>query len=269
MGGGQDADLGRYPWLVNLGFKRGSRSDLLYKCGGTLVGRRWVLTAAHCVTQLPSGFNLAGVRVGEHDLSSREDCSGNICSPPPQNFNVSEVIFHAQYGKPKPFQNDIALIKLDREVEENDFVSAVCLPWWDDEDDYLSGRFGEDEAPVSVAGWGATTRRGGRPAQILQWLGVDVTDGDRCKEIYAERGGVLTDKQICAGGEAGKDSCVGDSGSGLMRSVFLPGDNIDRSQLIGVVSFGPRLCGTKGIPGVYSRVNSYLKWILDTVATHN
>ena len=31
---------------------------------------------------------------------------------------------------------------------------------------------------------------------------------------------MLTNTQICAGGEAGKDSCVGDSGSGLMRLVL-------------------------------------------------
>ena len=62
-----------------------------------------------------------------------------------------------------------------------------------------------------------------------------------------------------------QDSCVGDSGSGLMRSLPNFNTGIDRWDLIGVVSFGPRLCGTEGVPGVYARVNSYLDWILDTV----
>jgi len=62
-----------------------------------------------------------------------------------------------------------------------------------------------------------------------------------------------------------QDSCVGDSGSGLMRSLPDRQRTIDRWDLIGVVSFGPRLCGTEGVPGVYTRVNSYLDWILDTV----
>ena len=97
---------------------------------------------------------------------------------------------------------------------------------------------------------------------------------------------MLTGTQICAGGEAGKDSCVGDSGSGLMRLVLddevsdwsglllAPSDwsmlqvsPFYQSHLIGVVSFGPRFCGTQGVPGVYSRVNSFLDWILDTVDT--
>merc|ERR1712107_912099 len=95
-----------------------------------------------------------------------------------------------------------------------------------------------------------------------------VTDSEDCREIYKKRGGILSDKQICAGGVKGKDSCVGDSGSGLMRSV-LRGDGPEEWDLIGVVSFGPRLCGTAGVPGVYTRVNSYLQWILDTIARIN
>jgi len=261
--GGQDASLGQYPWLVNLGYQRNGAGETLFKCGGSLIGPRHVVTAAHCVTDLPSGFALAVVRVGEHDLASEQDCQSGVCSPEPQDMKVKKIVFHPSYGKPNAFQNDIAVISLEDEVQQNDFVIPVCLPFNDEGLDYLTPEAGEE---VDVAGWGATTETGRRPATVLQFLGVRVTNGTQCKEVYAERGGVLTESQICAGGQKGKDSCVGDSGSGLMRSRRDPSrGGAGRSELIGVVSFGPRLCGTEGVPGVYSRVESFLPWILDTV----
>jgi len=269
--GGQDALMGQYPWLVNLGYRQQGKPATLFKCGGTLIGRQHVLTAAHCVTELPRNFKLEVIRVGEHDLDKDIDCAGEgrnkLCAPPPQDISVEEVIFHKSYGKPKAFQNDIAVIKLARNVTENEFVGPICLPFNDDNEDYLGKRIGADANINEVAGWGATTITGRKPANVLQFLGVDVTDSEECKEIYAERGGVLTEKQICAGGVKGKDSCVGDSGSGLMRSLPDRQRTIDRWDLIGVVSFGPRLCGTEGVPGVYTRVNSYLDWILDTISS--
>ena len=60
---------------------------------------------------------------------------------------LQKVIFHEEYGQPDDYQNDIALIKLDREVgegltgtfnflslynfkaQESSFVGPVCLPW--------------------------------------------------------------------------------------------------------------------------------------------
>jgi len=261
--GGQDAQLGQFPWLVNLGYQQAGAGQTLFKCGGTLIGARHVVTAAHCVTDLPRGFQLTKVRVGEHDLDREQDCDG--CQPP-QDMDIEKVVFHPSYGKPQAFQNDIAVIKLAKNVTEHDLVHPICLPVHDDNDNYLDvGRSGAAEAITEVAGWGATTITGRRPANVLQFLTVNVTDSGECKEIYAERGGVLGEQQICAGGQKGKDSCVGDSGSGLMRSVPDLKTGIDRWDLIGVVSFGPRLCGTEGVPGVYARVNSYLSWLLDTV----
>jgi len=152
--------------------------------------------------------------------------------------------------------------------EINDYVSPICLPYDNDSDNYMTNRMDVDgetrEILTEVAGWGATNKVGRDPADVLQYLGVNVTDTDNCKDIYSKRGGVLNEKQICAGGEKGKDSCVGDSGSALMRSR--PAGFLDQWDIIGVVSFGPRLCGTEGVPGVYTRVNSYIDWILDTVA---
>ena len=62
--------------------------------------------------------------------------------------------------------------------------------------------------------------KGGKPADTLQLLRVDVFDDEKCGAVYKSRGGVITPgDQVCAGGERGKDSCVGDSGSALMRDT--------------------------------------------------
>ena len=91
------------------------------------------------------------------------------------------------------------------------------------------------------------------PADTLQYLAVNVTDPIECRDVYKTRGGRLTPgQQMCAGGQKGLDSCVGDSGSALMREEGRLPDV--RWKLLGVVSFGPRLCGTEGIPGVYTRL---------------
>ena len=55
--GGKVAELGQYPWLVNIGYSvTGGKVE--YKCGGSLIGPRHILTAAHCVTGLPKSYKL-------------------------------------------------------------------------------------------------------------------------------------------------------------------------------------------------------------------
>lgn len=56
----------------------------------------------------------------------------------------------------------------------------------------------------------------------------------------------------------------GDSGAPLMKF-----DDTDYKHqywyLVGVVSFGPNECGKADWPGVYTRVDKHLNWILDNV----
>jgi len=268
---GQNAQLGQFPWLANLGYQLGSRPGVDFKCGGALIGKRYVLTAAHCVTSLPGSFRLARVRLGERQLSTEPDCdTSGKCAPPAQDFDPEEVFFHQDYNKPNVFQNDIALIRLSRDAIYSEYVQPICLPF----NDSASDTYQDDVDRTEVAGWGATEERGRNPADILQFLNVTVFEGQMCREVYSSRGGVINlSTQLCAGGEKGRDSCVGDSGSALMREVKFKVDLDDPDQkffndywkLIGVVSFGPKLCGTEGVPGVYSRVRHYLDWILDNV----
>lgn len=84
---------------------------------------------------------------------------------------------------------------------------------------------------------------------------------NECISIYKRHGISLVDSQICAGGVKRRDSCTGDSGGPLMA--------VDRTETeenyvaYAMVSFGPKICGTRNLPGVYTRMADFIDWILD------
>lgn len=88
-------------------------------------------------------------------------------------------------------------------------------------------------------------------------VAVKIFDQNRCASFFKPQKVTISPNQVCAGGEAGKDSCNGDSGGPLVRSF----ENSNLFYVEGVVSFGLRNCGTKGAPGVYTKVSEYLEWI--------
>jgi len=95
---------------------------------------------------------------------------------------------------------------------------------------------------------------------VLQYLWKKVIDGEMCSTLY--KGTTKVDQQqLCAGGKKGQDSCNGDSGGPLARPGTGEPDGDGYYTLVGVVSFGTRLCGSGGLPGVYANVAAYLDWI--------
>merc|ERR1712172_209369 len=127
-----------------------------------------------------------------------------------------------------------------------------------------------------IVGWGHTNpfRRDkedsfnvGVPKAIQQMLEVPVLSSSECGKLF-----ITPEKsQICAGGDRGKDSCRGDSGGPLfLRRVLSNGlmdpnnDHDDPWFLLGVVSFGTRVCG-RGKPGIFTRVEAFVPWILQNI----
>ncbi|ENN83614.1 hypothetical protein YQE_00031, partial [Dendroctonus ponderosae] len=194
-----------------------------------------------------------GVRLGEYDLKIKEaDCEGSYCSPPVQDSYISRTIVHPDYN-PKTHQNDIALIQISKPANFTTNVQPICLPISEMNDD-LTGKF------AVVSGWGLTEK--GLSSSILLKASLPVFPLTTCRKIYGAFIPV-TETQICAGGQNGQDSCSGDSGGPLTYAGLI--DGYPRYIQYGIVSLGPKKCGTDGQPGLYTRVKAHLEWILDNI----
>ncbi|KAF2895319.1 hypothetical protein ILUMI_10857 [Ignelater luminosus] len=255
--GGKEADLDEFPWMALVEYQKTNGRG--FYCGGVLISKRYVLTAAHCVKgkDLPRDWRVVSVRLGEHDLSSEVDCAkgsdgDEYCSDKPVNVPVTETIAHESYDPLSIDQHhDIALLRLIRNVDLTDWIKPICVPTTAALlNDKYSG------VNMTVAGWGKTESRS--ESNVKLKLNLQVKDNTHCQSVYRGRVNFGLG-QLCAGGELGKDSCRGDSGGPLMAiDTKLTGVY----YVYGIVSFGPNPCGLEGWPGVYTRVTEYVPWII-------
>lgn len=253
--GGTRTNLFQFPWMVLLSYYS-DRIGVALGCGGTLISERYVLTAAHCLLGL-GRIRLTSVVIGEYDVRTNPDCAiikgKKICAPKIKNTTVEEAIHHPGFSF-HTGANDIALIRL---AEPADFslksVKPICLPRTRAlQTESLVGDFG------LVAGWGATEN--GLLSPVLMSVSLPIISTEECNTMFHGRRNI-TAKQICAGGQKGKDTCRGDSGGPLMYQAML-GHNVKYVQW-GIVSFGYKTCGSAIYPGVFTNVAYYMDWILD------
>ncbi|KAH9493939.1 hypothetical protein DERF_014663 [Dermatophagoides farinae] len=243
--GGEDSLSGQWPWAVAIFLS--SKGISKYWCGGALINRNHIITAAHCLSdqrgQLYPRENLL-VKLGMHDLNN------NDYEMDRQTFNVVSILQHPEF-KRNGFYNDLCLLRLDHDVRlVPESVWPICLPDTTIRSRNLVGYM------ATVIGWG-TTKYGGQQSGLLQQVSLPVWDNHDCDKRYFQP---INKNFLCAGFvEGGKDACQGDSGSPLM----LP-DNNRRWTIIGIVSFGNR-CAQAGYPGVYTRVTEYIDWIRSNV----
>lgn len=259
--GGEVTDLDEFPWMVLIDYQKPQGHG--FHCGGVLINKRYVLTAAHCVKgkDLPRHWDLYSVRLGEYDTETDTDCvvehNHRYCSDPTIDIKIEEKMAHELYDPYDVNQHhDIALLRMEEEVTFTNYIKPICLPISKEllNQDYTN-------LNMTVAGWGKTETKS--ESKVKLKVQVPVKSKKECAPVYSTRRVSLGNGQLCAGGVQGKDSCRGDSGGPLMAVFY--NSNLYSWYVTGVVSFGPSPCGVEGWPGVYTKVVEYVPWILKNI----
>ncbi|XP_031631821.1 serine protease easter-like isoform X2 [Contarinia nasturtii] len=257
--GGEEALIDEHPWMALIEHTKPENGRRDFHCAGSIINENYVLTAAHCIKNLRKNLNVTGVRLGEFDLRTDPDSvdafDENVeqtKADPVQNIRVVEHIIHEDYNL-YTLQNDIALLRLEHPARTTDFIRPVCLPSNANNHSFHDGEI------MEICGWGRTEDRAYSPIKMR--AEVDAVSLDTCSKKYQESSQIspLTNKQICAGGHGGVDTCKGDSGGPLL--IKRRNGNGVYYYLVGIVSLGPAECGQDGWPGVYTRVDEYMPWI--------
>ncbi|XP_023651208.1 elastase-1-like [Paramormyrops kingsleyae] len=230
--GGEVAPPHTWPWQISLQYL--SSGNFYHTCGGTLIRRGWVMTAAHCVDKQRTWR----VVVGDHNINVHEGTE--------QYLSVSYVYVHPNWD-PNRLSNgyDIALLRLSTDALLNANVQLGPLP--------PNGLILPNNNPCYISGWGRT-QTGGQLSPTLKQAYLPIVDYSICSRSDWWGASVRT-TMICAGG-GNESGCQGDSGGPLNCLV-------DGSYSVqGVTSFvSASGCNTPKKPTVFTRVSAYISWM--------
>ena len=220
--GGYNTTIQSVPYQAYILLQKGSD---YYQCGGSIISKRHILTASHCL----EGMQRAFVRIG----STKSDSGGTV-------YPTRRLLKHPKYNsRTKDF--DVAMITVNKDMDlDGTNAKTVDLP-----ENSGGGAVPANET-LLVTGWGATSE-GSATTNTLRAVEVMTHSLSRCRQLL----GNLTKRMFCAGPiEGGKDSCQGDSG----------GPAVKDNTLIGIVSYGFG-CARPNKPGVYTDVAGVRPWI--------
>jgi len=241
--GGTEAVEDRFSYALSL-----QAYGTTHYCGGSLIAKDVVLTAAHC----EGGGSWVYHKKHDLDETDADAITLRVKSAVPHPYYSSYstdndfMLYFLEPHEGNLFDEDPVIVKLN---------SNPSVP--------------SDDQMVTVMGWGDTTASAytSTTSDVLMNVELKVVPNDICEQStgyadgqYMSYYGKISDNMLCAKG-TNQDSCQGDSGGPL---IVKTGVSDGQDVQIGVVSWGAG-CGSDDFPGVYARVSQAYNWIQEEV----
>jgi len=227
--GGTDAVISDFPWQVY--YISGN-----YRCGGSILSGKWVVTAAHCTKNSTGGATPASqmsVRVGLNNPSNLNEG---------KTYAVSQVIVNEGFDS-QTLLNDIALLNLTDSINYPNAVPIKIVT----SDDVDAGAI-VPGVMSWVTGWGLIHVPSTLPTS-LQKVQLPIVSIAQASTVWSS----IPATDLMAGYLNGnKDACNGDSGGPLVVPV------LGEYKLAGIVSWGSSNCDTYG---AYTNASDFEDWI--------
>ena len=269
---GNTSQTNAIPWQVQVEGKKktqvnGRNGEITYLCGGVILNKNWILTAAHCLANKNQSYVDTSRTVSIY--------SGSLLKGEGDSHAVSELIIHENYS-PSTIVNDIALIKINGDLKSGTPITLLDSKGQLSMDKAFANQWSghnysysqDNEATLLVSGWGNTVPLSSAgnddtSSNLRQALLIGVPD-NACEAAWGVS--LPDDTMVCAAKpiqHSNTSSCQGDSGGPLVWRDPSNTSDIDKGmRLVGVVSFGTTNgCGVGEHPGVYTQVSNYLNWI--------